>query len=1359
VALLAVICASAFALTAAPAFAGLTHPFKSQLTGAPSGPFVSPKGVAVDPASQDVYVADLGNRRVEVFSSAGVYLSQITGASLPEGAKFRPQYVAVSDKTGDVYVGSFGEGAFDVVYVFNAVGGYVATITGPGTPEEESFSSVTGLAVDQSSGDVYVADGTLHTVVDRFASTGEYLSKLSFSAEPTGVATDSSGDLYVVESAGGGVYEFNSTGEQIGRIAGAPSGRVAVDSAGNVYVAGGGSAAEFDSSGVLVDETRTFVRASGAPNAHFGEAFGVAVNAAEDVYVSDANQGVVDVFAPNLLVPGVGGEPATGVSDNAASLHGAVNPEGTEVGLCVFEYRTAAEPEYGHHSAACSPSTPYTGTTNVPVEATPSNLEANTTYYYRLVASNANGSEGGPGYGPEESFRTLGAPRVEGLAAEVNATKKAGQTMATLRALVDPDGRETTYAFEYGETESYGTSIPIPAEAIGSGEAFVPVMAELTNLKIGTTYHYRVSATNEFGTVRSVDQTVATLPAVLIESESTSNVAATSATLEALIDPLGSSSTCEFQYVTDASFKSTGYGAAVRAPCPAGLGEGEVGVPTSVHVQSLTADTVYHYRAAATNDKLETSAGADRVFATQRTAETPVLPDGRQWEQVSPPHKYGALLAGPGYIGASEAAVGGDAVSYFAFGATELGPEGQAEAGQVLSTRGPAGWSSKDTASPHGEAVTKPQPSRPGEYLFFSEDLSRSLAEPRDTFKRFSAPMACTTTGCLPESFPEATGFTPLIRQNGTCASAPGSCYEPLLTGAAGYRDVRAGAEFGEPFPGDRHEEFAGAAPDLNSVVLASEAGLTPGAPKQKELYEWSAAASATERLRLVSVLPDGEGGGPVTGGGVFLGAQSSLPAAGGWRPVSADGSRVFWTGGGHLYLRDMAKGETLSIGGGTFQAASRDGSRVFFATAAGDLNLCEVVEESGKDACKSTDLTPGAGGLSTLMPGTSDDGSYVYFIAHGVLSSVANGGGEKAVPGAENLYMSRYDGTKWATTFVASLSAEDETDLGGGTLGAVTVGMLTARVSPNGRYLAFMSNRSLTGYDNHDALTGKPDEEVYLYDAGSGGVGSLICASCNPTGGRPHGVEVGQVVTGNFGSNYAGIMEPSGGPYGNATGIAANIPGGSAVESYRGAWYQPRYLSDTGRLFFNSSDALVPRDANGQEDVYEYEPVGFVDQEGKQGCTSKTVTFSERSNGCVDLISSGRSPGESGFVDASETGGDVFFMTGEQLVASDFDSSVDLYDAHECTAHAPCFPVPAASPPACTDGEACRAAPSPQPGIFGSPSSATFSGAGNVTSSVATKTTKCKTGFVKKKNKCVKKKSRKKPRKAKKASNSRGRA
>ena len=72
-----------------------------------------------------------------------------------------------------------------------------------------------------------------------------------------------------------------------------------------------------------------------------------------------------------------------------------------------------------------------------------------------------------------------------------------------------------------------------------------------------------------------------------------------------------------------------------------------------------------------------------------------------------------------------------------------------------------------------------------------------------------------------------------------------------------------------------------------------------------------------------------------------------------------------------------------------------------------------------------------------------------------------------------------------------------------------------------------------------------------------------------------------------------------------------------------------------------------------------------------------------------------------------------MFFLTAAKLVSQDHDTSLDVYDARECTVQAPCVSSPV-SPPECTTADACRAAPTPQPSIFGAPSSATFSGSGN---------------------------------------------
>jgi hypothetical protein len=314
------------------------------------------------------------------------------------------------------------------------------------------------------------------------------------------------------------------------------------------------------------------------------------------------------------------------------------------------------------------------------------------------------------------------------------------------------------------------------------------------------------------------------------------------------------------------------------------------------------------------------------------------------------------------------------------------------------------------------------------------------------------------------------------------------------------------------------------------------------------------------------------------------------------------------------------------------------------------------------------------------------------------VLAGNHNSSGEAAMAGADNLYVLHHGGSGWSTSFVAVLSGADNPDwLGNAPFPALN--FLTARVSPDGRWLAFMSQRSLTGYDNRDAVSGASDEEVFLYDAERERV---VCASCDPTGARPHGVEARKLE--------GGLVEASGSWQGvnNASWLAGSVPGWTPYKLDT-ARYQPRYLSDGGRLFFNSSDALVPQDVNGTWDVYEFEPLGVGD------CSSSSVGFSERSGGCVGLVSSGGSVEESAFVDASETGGDVFFLTAARLALRDYDTTFDVYDAHECTGVSPCFPEEKAVPPSCDTEASCKAAPSPQPSIFGAPSSATFSGAGNI--------------------------------------------
>jgi hypothetical protein len=308
------------------------------------------------------------------------------------------------------------------------------------------------------------------------------------------------------------------------------------------------------------------------------------------------------------------------------------------------------------------------------------------------------------------------------------------------------------------------------------------------------------------------------------------------------------------------------------------------------------------------------------------------------------------------------------------------------------------------------------------------------------------------------------------------------------------------------------------------------------------------------------------------------------------------------------------------------------------------------------------------------------------------------------------NLYMVHYaGGAGWEPpVLVGVLSGDDESAW------THKPDSRPARVSPDGRWLAFMSNRSLTGYDNRDAHSGRPDEEVFLYHVGlGGGAGSLVCASCDPTGARPTGFEVGPL-------SRLRLAAPTEWP--EDAWLAGTIPGWTGYSLFT-SLYQSRYLFDSGRMFFNSSDALVPQDVNNQIDVYEFEPVntagGGVGRSESSpphdSCTTGSSTYDSATGGCVNLISSGTSHQESGFYDASASGDDVFFLTSESLVAQDPGGALSIYDAHVCGAEGvPCTQA-AVSPAECTTADACRAAPAPQPGIFGAPASATFSGPGNL--------------------------------------------
>jgi hypothetical protein len=875
---------------------------------------------------------------------------------------------------------------------------------------------------------------------------------------------------------------------------------------------------------------------------------------------------------------------------------------------------------------------------------------------------------------------------------------------ATLNGTVNPDKAEagkTTCRFVWGTSESFGHVLPCVAP-VAEGESPVPVSADLGGLEPGTTYYYRLQASNDNGTNEGeASQTQHfTTPGPGLLEESAFGISSTSATVAALIDPHGASTTYYFQYGT-----TTAYGSDTPAAPGDPIGAGESNVEVTRHLQGLSPSTVYHYRVVAVSE-LEVEPGVtgtssfdghDETFTTQASGGSLVLPDGRAWEQVSPVDKHGAdifpLEPKGDVIQSSDA---GDSMTYVAFGPTEAAAPGYDAGVQVLSRRGSHDWSSQDLALSHSTATGGTLGG--GDFRFFSGDLSLGLAEPAG-LAEFSS--------LAPEVSPPDTEPTLYVRHNTTCGVQPSTCYLPLVTGAPGYADVPSGTVFGYHLVDGTpavNLNLVGATNDLSHVVFSSTVALTAEPIEEAGLYEWSAGKPPAEELRLIT--------------GQAPGRDDSAFPINGRDAVSGDGSRVIFetraAGStdpfGHLYQRDLTRGQTVQLdevqpgasGAGTpgaiFQAASSDGSIVYFtdrqrltgdsgASGSGnepDLYECKMHEAAGEEKCDLADVTPETAGqranVQGAVLGTSEDGAYVYFVATGVLSDQPNSTGQRAVADAPNVY----EDHNGAIKLIAVLSSKDKNDWAQEpNLRFVhELERQTTRVSPDGRYLAFMSDQSLTGYDNVDVSSDKPDEEVFLLDAGTD---RLTCASCNPSGARPEGVEL------------AGSVNE-----------AASIPGWTPYRNEL-SLYQSRYLSNSGRLFFNSSDALVPQDINKQQDVYEYEPVSIGD------CTASSPNYVASADGCAGLISSGTSKAGSIFMDASDSGDDVFFLTTEKLVGSDVDSAGDVYDAHVCSTEAPC-PNALSSPPPCTTADSCRSAPLPQPGIFGSPASATFVGAGNAT-------------------------------------------
>jgi len=310
----------------------------------------------------------------------------------------------------------------------------------------------------------------------------------------------------------------------------------------------------------------------------------------------------LDVIGYNLATAIVTTNLATNITNSSVRLNGTVNPNGLTTSVH-FEYgRTTS---YG----SGSPTHSYSGNTTQNVSIDSAGLAPNTRYHFRLVATNVLGTS----YGSDGTFTTLtstGPP-----VTATNPATRVASFSAALNGSVYPHGLTTTVYFQYGTTTGYGLTTPAETK---TGNRYQNVSANISGLTASTTYHYRIVATNSFGSRYGSDRTFTTLPPTgrpVVTTDPASLIASFSARVNGSLDPHGLTTSVYFQYGT-----TTGYGLTTAPHSHTGNTFQNI----TANVSGLTASTMYHFRTVATNSA-GTTYGADRTFHTLNPTGPPIV--------------------------------------------------------------------------------------------------------------------------------------------------------------------------------------------------------------------------------------------------------------------------------------------------------------------------------------------------------------------------------------------------------------------------------------------------------------------------------------------------------------------------------------------------------------------------------------------------------------------------------------------------------------------------------------------------------------------------------------------------------------
>jgi phosphodiesterase/alkaline phosphatase D-like protein len=312
---------------------------------------------------------------------------------------------------------------------------------------------------------------------------------------------------------------------------------------------------------------------------------------------------ILSFTTQEVLAPAVTTEAADTITSSSAMLHGTVNPEwasataefcyGTAPNLAGCTTATAAESPLAAGGSGESVSFDLTGLTD------------NTTYYFRISATNTVGTTDG-------SILSFTTPEIVAPVVTSGAADTITSTSATLNGTVNPGWASTTVEFCYGTASDLaGCTTATAAESpLAAGDSDESVGTSLVELLPGTLYYFRVSATNIIDTTNGNILSFQTPDAPAVVTVDANTITSTSATLRGTVNAMWDTTAVSFCYGTDELLD----GCTSSAATPASV-SGSSTTNASKALTGLTPGTLYYFRVSGTN-AVSTSDGEILSFRT-----------------------------------------------------------------------------------------------------------------------------------------------------------------------------------------------------------------------------------------------------------------------------------------------------------------------------------------------------------------------------------------------------------------------------------------------------------------------------------------------------------------------------------------------------------------------------------------------------------------------------------------------------------------------------------------------------------------------------------------------------------------------